>query len=146
VSDQRIPPSDDDPQRPGHPRGEPGQRGDATSRSGSQGSGAQPDRTAAQVPLTQHLGRIVLVALVVLVVVFGLFNSQPVDFSWVFGSTEVVEAGGERVSGGVPLIVLLFGAFAIGAVIGALFEWQFLRKRLSRPESPSGGRGRRRRG
>jgi uncharacterized integral membrane protein len=145
VSDEPIPPADDDPRRPGRPGGEPTERDEATSGPASRGAGAEPAAGATGTPLTQQLGRIVLVALLVLVVVFGLVNSQPVDFSWVFGTTEVVEVGGERVSGGVPLIVLLFGAFAVGALIGALFEWQFLRKRQNRPERRKDDRGRRRR-
>jgi uncharacterized integral membrane protein len=114
------------------------------------GSGAAPDassepaeRAEARVPVTQQLGRLVVVALVVLFVVFALANAHHVGFSWVFGTTEVVEVGGERVSGGVPLIVLLFASFGIGALLGALFEWQFLRKRLDTRSSEPPTRGRR---
>lgn len=71
-------------------------------------------------PFTQQAGRVLIVALAVLFGIFAVANSQFVDFSWVFGGTEVVESGGERSGGGVPLILLLLAAFLFGAAIGAL--------------------------
>lgn len=76
-----------------------------------------PPRT----PMTQQLGRIVVLLLLLLFVVFAVSNSQPVDFDWIFGETEVTDvdpATGET-TGGVPLIVLLLVAFVIGALSGA---------------------------
>jgi uncharacterized integral membrane protein len=86
-------------------------------------------------PLTQQLGRVTLVVLAVLFVVFAAANSQPVDFSWIVGTTEVTTDAAGQASGGVPLIVLLGVALAIGVVIGALLEWQFLRARRHRRRS-----------
>lgn len=80
-------------------------------------------------PVTQQLGRIVLLALAVLFVVFALANAQYVDFSWIFGATEVVQQAGERVEGGVRLIFLLGGAFAIGAILGGFLDHLRHRKR-----------------
>lgn len=81
------------------------------------GRGDPPaDGSAAPTPLTQQLGRIATVAVLVVFVVFALDNAQHVDFSWLVGSTEVETVGGERVAGGVRLIVLLAAAFAAGAV------------------------------
>ncbi len=92
----------------------------------------QPAEPVAPVreptPLTQQVGRVVIVLLAVLFGVFAVDNSQPVDFSWVFGESRVAPDG----TGGVPLIVLLVAAAAIGAALGALIEWQFLRARRAR--------------
>ncbi len=74
--------------------------------------------------MTQQVGRVAIVILAVLFVIFALANAQPVDFSWIFGDTQVVEQGGERVRGGVPLIVLLLASFAIGAAVATLIGWQ----------------------
>lgn len=83
-------------------------------------------------PLTQQIGRIALVVVAALFVVFALANAQHVDFSWLVGETRVVQRGGERVSGGVPLIVLLVVAFAAGALVGWLLSWQRARARRDR--------------
>ncbi len=69
-------------------------------------------------PITQQVGRVAMTVAAAVFALFAVFNAQYVDFSWVFGSTEVVSAGGERVSGGVPLIILLIGAFILGAIVG----------------------------
>lgn len=79
--------------------------------------------------MTQQLGRIVLVVVAALFVFFALANAHFVDFSWLFGETQVVEQGGERVRGGVPLIVLLLVAFAAGAIVAWLLSWQRARHR-----------------
>ena len=84
-----------------------------------------PSGLAAPRPVSQTVGRIVLVILGILVVVFALANRQRVAFSWLFGETQVVEQGGEYVSGGIPLILLLLGAFLLGLVIG----WGMTRRR-----------------
>lgn len=72
----------------------------------------------ARTPVSQQVGRVAMVVAGAVFALFAIFNAQHVDFSWVFGSTEVVTAGGDRVTGGVPLIVLLLGAFVLGAVVG----------------------------
>jgi uncharacterized integral membrane protein len=108
-------------------------RGSPEPRAGD----GSPVRTT---PLTQHLGRIVLVLLAVVFGVFAVANSQRVDFSWLVGETQVVETT-DGASGGVPLIVLMVASFALGALLGALFEWQVLRKR-TRHERTDGRRGR----
>jgi uncharacterized integral membrane protein len=98
-----------------------------------------PDAPAAEgashTPVTQQVGRIVVVLVATLFVVFALVNAQHVDFSWVFGSTEVVESGGERVSGGVRLIVLLIAAFLAGAVVAGTAGWQWGRHHSDEDET-----------
>ncbi len=84
-------------------------------------------------PFTQHLGRFFIVVLAVLFGIFAVANSQPVDFSWVFGETEVRDdPTGPGEIGGVPLIVLLLVTFALGALIGAFTAWQLSRSRRRR--------------
>jgi uncharacterized integral membrane protein len=89
--------------------------GDATARGGA--------------PVTQQVGRVAIVVVAVLFLVFALANAHHVDFSWLIGETEVVQRAGERVSGGVPLIVLLMAAFAAGALVATLIGWQRHRHR-----------------
>lgn len=100
------------------------ERGPATGHPGDRGP----------LPLSQVVGRVVLGAVAVLFVVFAVFNRQPVTFDWVFGQSEVMERGGEYVSGGVPLIVLLIGSFVLGGVVGAGLLWRRRRIRGSRRE------------
>lgn len=108
------------------------------------------------VPITQQLGRVFVVVLAVLFGVFAVSNAQYVDFSWVFGATEVVRgADGERLRGGVPLIVLLVASFALGALVSGFAVWQIKRARAHRravldrgassPRRGERGRGRERR-
>jgi uncharacterized integral membrane protein len=88
--------------------------------------------TAPATPLTQQLGRVFVLLLAILFGVFAVFNSQPVDFSWVFGETQVrPDPTGDGEVGGVPLIVLLVAAFVVGALIGAFTAWQLRRRRRS---------------
>lgn len=85
------------------------------------------------MPLTQQLGRIVVVVLAILFGVFAVANAQYVDFSWVFGGTTVVEAAdGDRLRGGIPLIVLLVASFVLGALVSGLAVWQLNRARAHR--------------
>lgn len=72
------------------------------------------------------------IAAVALFTAFALANRQYVEFGWLFGSTEIQEVGGDRVSGGVPLIVLLVAAFVLGIVVGG--AWASLRSRSRRRE------------
>ena len=62
------------------------------------------------------VARGVAIGAVVLFGAFAVANRQAVDFNWLFGETVVQEAGGERIGGGVPLILLLLGAFFLGLV------------------------------
>lgn len=113
---------------------DPARTGDAASAAspGAASPGAaSPGAASAQepakppTPFTQQLGRVVLVLLVVAFGVFAASNSQHVDFSWLVGETTVTyDAGGERVAGGVPLIVLLTASLALGILVGALLSWQ----------------------
>ncbi len=80
----------------------------------------------------QGMVRGIGIAAVALFTAFALANRQYVDFAWLFGSTEVQSAGGDRVSGGVPLIVLLIAAFVLGAIAGAVLV--ALRSRSRRRE------------
>lgn len=123
------PRSEGEPPAPaGRPRGEP------------PAPTEHPRDEPPPTPLTQQLGRIALVLLAVVFGVFAVANSHPVDFSWLVGETEVVEAA-DGTRGGVPLIILLLASFAIGALLGALFEWQLLHRR-SRPRRSDDRRGR----
>lgn len=109
------------------------------------GSGSAPGAPTAErtTPVTQQIGRVVVLLLVVLFGVFAAANAQPVDFSWVFGATEVSELPDGGTEGGVPLIVLLLAAFAVGALAGVGLVWQGRRSRRRRsrgagePESGS---------
>jgi uncharacterized integral membrane protein len=87
---------------------------------GGDGTREPGPEAAPRTPVTQQIGRVVVLVLLVLFVVFALDNAQRVDFSWVFGATEVREDTVGEVSGGVPLIVLLVLSFAVGAAVGAL--------------------------
>ena len=79
----------------------------------------------------QKVVRILLGVMVVLFAVFAVANAQPVDFSWIFGETLVeVDQAGQRIEGGVPLIVLLVIAFVIGLACGLFLAWQRRRRRL----------------
>lgn len=97
--------------------------------------GAEPGATAEPVPLSQQVGRVVLIAIAVLFIIFAVFNSQPVSFDWVFGESQVVEQGGEYVGGGVPLIVLLIGSFVLGGIVGAGLLWRQRKVRRARRRS-----------
>ena len=93
----------------------------AGSRPGAPG---QDTTTRQPTPVTQQIGRAVVLLLLVLFGVFAATNAHTVDFSWVFGETEVTEtAAGER-QGGVPLIVLLVISLMVGAIVGAVVAWQ----------------------
>lgn len=98
-------------------------------------TGGEPRPAAPEPPRTsfaQKLGRVVIAVLVVLFGVFAVANAQPVDFSWLFGETQVdIDPTGERVGGGVPLILLLGAAFAIGLFLGLVIAWQSARRRRS---------------
>jgi len=91
---------------------------------------------APPTPFTQHLGRVTIVVLAVLFGVFAVANSQPVDFSWIFGETIVSENASGQVTGGVPLILLLGTAFAIGAAVTLLVELFVSRGRRARQAAP----------
>lgn len=98
-------------------------------------AGRRADAPAADrgpLPFSQVVGRVVLGAIAVLFVIFAVFNRQPVDFSWVFGETQVVKEGGDYVSGGVPLIVLLLSSFVLGGVVSAGLLWRRRRVRRTR--------------
>lgn len=112
--------------------------GTSASSTSSESSGTDRhdsagDAVASQpppTPLTQQIGRVVVVLLAVAFGVFAVANSQPVEFSWLFGETRVqFDAAGERVGGGVPLIVLLVGSLAIGVAVGMAISWQRARSR-----------------
>lgn len=85
--------------------------------------GGQPEAAAGErTPATQQLGRIVVLVLLVVFIVFAVSNSQPVDFDWVIDETQVsdVDPATGETTGGVPLIVLLLASFLVGALTGAM--------------------------
>lgn len=117
----------------------PPSSGRAAGGSAGSGSGQGSDATPAigpdakpPTPFTQQLGRITIVVLAALFAVFAIANSQRVDFSWVFGETIAREAADGSVTGGVPLILLLVGAFIAGALITFLIELYVGRARRAR--------------
>jgi uncharacterized integral membrane protein len=77
-----------------------------------------PAGPSAVARFRQGAVRGVGIAAIALFTAFALANRQAVDFSWLFGATEVTEVAGERVGGGVPLILLLVVAFLLGIVVG----------------------------
>lgn len=97
-----------------------------TSAADDQGPAAPP------TPFTQQLGRVTIVVLAVLFGIFAVANSQRVDFSWVIGETLTRESASGEVTGGVPLILLLLAAFAIGAAVTLLVELFVSRGRRAR--------------
>lgn len=111
----------------------------------SSAPGAEAATPTSRTPVTQQIGRVVVLLLLIVFGVFAATNAHPVDFSWVFGGTEVVEGPGEATEGGVPLIVLLLASFAVGALVGAGLVWQSGRnRRRAREEADEGsekGRG-----
>ena len=116
------------------PQDRPGSEGPDETDGIEEGAGEPvvPEPT----PLTQQLGRIFIVILAALFGVFAVANSQPVDFSWVFGETEVrADPTGEGTTGGVPLIVLLLITVVIGALVGAYLAWQIMRARRARRDT-----------
>ena len=103
--------------------------GSGRSAADTPGAGAEVKRPT---PFTQQLGRITIVVLAALFAVFAIVNSQPVDFSWVFGETIARDGADGEVMGGVPLILLLVGAFVAGALITFLTELYVGRARRAR--------------
>jgi uncharacterized integral membrane protein len=125
--------AEDDP----HPSADAAERGSAPAQDADERAPERsdaPPQEGRPTPLTQQLGRILIFVVAVIFGIFAVANAQYVDFSWVFGETEVVKTGGERTSGGVPLIVLLVVAFALGALVGWASTWR--RSRTRRRRSP----------
>ncbi len=126
----------------GRRAGKGGEPAGSPDPSAAKGAEAGPEGEESRTPVTQQIGRVVVVLLLVVFGVFAATNAQPVDFSWVFGSTEVTEGPGDATEGGVPLIVLLLASFAVGALVGATLVWQSRRRgRPSGQETPSRKRG-----
>lgn len=105
--------------------GRPDRKGVRGRRDAADAAPSPPGEDVTRAPFTQQVGRITLVVLAVLFAVFAVTNSQFVDFNWIFGSTEIsTSPSGERLSGGVPLIILLVVSFALGAAVGGLWVWR----------------------
>ena len=98
---------------------------------------AAAHEVAPGTPFTQQVGRAVMVVSAILFTIFALANFQYVDFSWIFGETEVVKAGDERVSGGIPLIALLVVAFGLGILVGTFGAWRRGRRRTRAEKTPA---------
>ena len=135
---------DDGSDKPRRKRsGRDGDPAGSSDPSGATGAEAgQQDEERPSTPMTQQIGRVVVLLLLVVFGVFAATNAQPVDFSWVFGSTEVTEGPGDATEGGVPLIVLLLASFAVGALAGAGLVWQS--RRRGRPSEPEPSKRQRR--
>lgn len=130
--------SSNDDHRPAHDRaldederesGRTGEGEDRPRRSDTRESVPAESRSRG-TPFTQQLGRIFVAIIAVLFGIFAVANAQFVDFNWIFGETQVVEEGGERIGGGVPLIILLVVSFVLGALAGWFATWR--RKRHHR--------------
>ena len=89
-----------------------------------------------RTPTAARVGRIAVLLLAVLFGVFALVNSQSVDFSWILGETTVESDATGETTGGIPLIVLLFVSFILGAALGGWWTWQAGRTRQRRRDRP----------
>lgn len=119
------PPSGSSSDRPSDPSSGPPSGQASSGESSTSAASVRPP-----VPVTQQIGRVVVFLLAVLFGVFAVANSQSVDFSWIFGGTEVQTApDGSRVGGGVPLIVLMLGSALVGAGLTWFATWQAGRAR-----------------
>lgn len=97
---------------------------------------------APEAPFTQLVGRVTVGVLAVLFGVFAVANAQFVSFNWILGETTAeFSDGGEHLRGGVPLIVLLLGSFAIGAVVGWFATWWRARRTREPSTDPGEGQG-----
>lgn len=106
-----------------------GRHGEADERTGGGEEQPQPVAPTA-VPLTQQIGRVAVVVAAVLFGIFAVVNAQYVSFNWIFGQTTAeFTDGGEHLRGGVPLIVLLLGSFAVGTALGWVGAWLGRRRR-----------------
>ncbi len=92
----------------------------------------------ARTPLTQQIGRVIVALAAVLFLVFAFANSQAVTFDWIFGESVAITTP-QGVSGGIPLIVLLLGAFLLGALVGAGLLWRTQRTRQAPAGPPPAG-------
>lgn len=93
---------------------------------------AETDQPTSVTPFTQQIGRGAVAVVTILFGVFAAFNIQRVSFNWIFGETQVQTVNGQIQGGGVPLIILLSGAFVLGGIVGAALMWR--RGRLRRVE------------
>lgn len=107
---------------------------DTTTASGqgttSQGATRDVEVVTAGASFGQRLARVLWLVVLVVFAIFASVNAQFVDFNWVVGETEVSEVGGDRTSGGVPLIVLMVASFVLGAMVAWLASWRSRRKQL----------------
>ena len=93
----------------------------------------QPGSTVKEpVPFSVLVGRVVIGAVVLVFAIFALLNLQRVDFKYVFGESLVVKQGDEVIGGGVPLILLLLGAFLLGMLAGSFLNWRRRRRESAR--------------
>ena len=93
--------------------------------------GAVEQPQESRTPVTQILGRVIIVVLILIFLVFAAANGQHVDFSWVLGETRArFDETGGHIDGGVRLIFLLAATFFLGILVGAMLSWlEFRRKR-----------------
>lgn len=94
------------------------------------GEAAEPQVIEVGPPLRVRFRRGALIVWLVLVVVFSIANLQAVEFDWIVGGSNVTTAADGSTSGGVPLVLLLAGAFASGLLTGMMVVG--LRMRRSR--------------
>ncbi len=143
MDEQADRPGDHDPGRDRPTRGRDAPDARSTPSGSPQPGTPAGEQERARTPVTQQIGRIVVLVLIVLFGVFAASNAQPVDFSWLFGETRVTEGPGDTREGGVPLIVLLLISFVMGAAVGGLLAWQGGRhRRRARADEADGERRR----
>ncbi len=106
--------------------GQQAQQAQRTEAGTEQTAGAT--ERAESTPFTQQFGRIALAVVAILFGIFAAFNAQYVSFDWIFGGTQVTMQNGERLSGGVPLIILMVASFAAGGIVGWLATWRRTRR------------------
>lgn len=112
----------------------------APSTSAAPSSGDRVEVVTAGASFGQRLARVLWLVIVLVFAAFAAFNAQSVDFSWIVGETTVDRVDGQ-LTGGVPLIVLMVGSFALGALVAWMASWRSRRKQLKQLRRQQTGKG-----
>lgn len=86
--------------------------GDGDGADDRRDRGSQASEVGSGAPFTQQVGRVVVGVLALLFLVFAVYNRQDVTLDWLVATTET------------PLIVVLIGSFALGALVGSALLWR----------------------